>query len=188
MIRFIEGRVISLENQGLVILSAGLGYLVHTTKKIASLPGDTISLHTYLAVRETALDLYGFLNREELSMFELLLSIPKIGPKSAMQILDQADLSLLLESINLQDYEHLSKLSGMGKKTAEKVVLALKGKVDHFTNQGRNDGMTSSIYQDAFDTLITLGFNPANIKQVLDSLPTEDSTSTLVKKALRDLK
>ena len=156
MIRFIEGKVVSLLNQGVVVQTAGLGYYIHTTKNIAPGLGETIALHTYLAVRENSLDLYGFLIETELNMFELLLTIPKIGPKSALQILDQADLSVILESITLQDANHLSKLSGVGKKTAEKIVAELKDKVDMFSNLNTtNQKFTSNTYQDAFDTLIT---------------------------------
>jgi Holliday junction DNA helicase RuvA len=189
MIRFIEGVVASVSTSGVVILVGGLGYHVHTTKKTALLPLDPVSLHTYLAVRETALDLYGFVNAIELDCFELLLTIPKIGPKSALQILEQADVSLLLEAINLEDPAHLTKLSGISKKTAEKIVSELKGKVDllsYTTNSVAPDANTES-YNDAFDTLLTLGYNPVNIRRVLEELGPGESTSMLVRQALQKL-
>lgn len=162
MIRFIEGTVASISSNGAVILVGGLGYHVHTTKKTALLPNDQVALHTYLAVRENSLDLYGFVNQNELDCFELLLTIPKIGPKSAMQILDQADVTLLLEAINLQDPAHLTKLSGISKKTAEKIVSELKGKVEllsYVSNSVAPEANTDA-YNDAFDTLLTLGTTP----------------------------
>jgi holliday junction DNA helicase RuvA len=189
MIRFIEGDVASVTTSGVVVLVGGLGYQVHTTKKTALLPGDSVALHTYLAVRETALDLYGFVNQIELDCFELLLTIPKIGPKSAMQILDQADVSLLIEAINLEDPAHLTKLSGISKKTAEKIVTELKGKVDLLAYTGTSvaaDSNTES-YNDAFDTLLTLGYNPINIRRVLEELGSGESTSMLVRLALQKL-
>lgn len=189
MIRFIEGTVASVGSTGVVVLVNGLGYQVATTKKAALLPGDVIALHTYLAVRETALDLYGFLNQIELDCFELLLTIPKIGPKSAMQILDQADVSLILEAINLEDPAHLTKLSGISKKTAEKIVTELKGKVELLSYTGASvaaDSNTES-YNDAFDTLLTLGYNPINIRRVLEELEVDQSTSMLVRLALQKL-
>ena len=106
MIRLVQGEVTTITGNGVVVLVGGLGYLVHTTKKTAIVPGDLLTLHTYLAVRETALDLYGFLTGTELACFELLLTIPKIGPKSAMQILEAADVSLIVESVNLGDAAH----------------------------------------------------------------------------------
>ncbi|MBY0538773.1 Holliday junction branch migration protein RuvA [Patescibacteria group bacterium] len=189
MIRYIEGTVASISNSGAVILVGGLGYHVHTTKKTALLPNDAVSLNTYLAVRETALDLYGFVNPLELDCFELLLTIPKIGPKSALQILDQADVTLLLEAINLEDPAHLTKLSGISKKTAEKIVTELKGKVDllsHASNSVAPEANTD-IYNDAFDTLLTLGYNPINIRRVLESLDQTTTTSILVRQALQQL-
>lgn len=186
MIRLIKGVVASTTQNGVVVLVSGIGYLVYTSKKLNLLPDDSITLHTYLAVRETALDLYGFVQEKELTLFELLLTIPKIGPKSAMQILDQADMTLIIESIKLQDPAHLSKLSGIGKKTAEKIVLELKDKVllfDSFVDGVESN--LSSAYTDAFDTLLTLGYNPVSIKHTLDTLPTDSTTSIFVKNALR---
>jgi holliday junction DNA helicase RuvA len=189
MIRFIEGTVASISSSGAVILVGGLGYHVHTTKKTALLPNDQVALHTYLAVRETALDLYGFINPLELECFELLLTIPKIGPKSAMQVLDQADVTLLLEAVNLEDPAHLTKLSGISKKTAEKIVSELKGKVEllsYASNSVAPEANTES-YNDAFDTLLTLGYNPINIRRVLEELGSGESTSMLVRQALQRL-
>jgi Holliday junction DNA helicase RuvA len=187
MIRFIEGTVASISSSGAVILVGGLGYHVHTTKKTNLLPNDTVSLHTYLAVRETALDLYGFINPLELECFELLLTIPKIGPKSAMQILDQADVTLLLEAINLEDPAHLTKLSGISKKTAEKIVSELKGKVEllSYASTSVAPEANTDTYNDAFDTLLTLGYNPINIRRVLEELDLGESTSMLVRQALK---
>lgn len=187
MIRYIHGTVIDQTQQGLVVLVSGIGYLIFTTSRVQALPHDTITLHTYLAVRETALDLYGFEHEAELRIFELLLSIPKIGPKSALQILNQADISLIQEAVSLQDPVHLTKLSGMGKKTAEKVVLALK---DSFTDPLYNTPQPerTSTYHDAFDTLVTLGYDAGAVRTLLDSLSHETlTTSELVKRALREL-
>ena len=190
MIRFIAGEVIRVTPAGVVVVVGGLGYLVHTTKKAGLVTGDTITLHTYLAVRETALDLYGFLTETELMCFELLLTIPKIGPKSAMQILEAADVSLIVESVTIGDAAHLSKLSGIGKKTAEKIVAELRDKIEILTfntNLGQASTAQTTTYTDAFDTLLTLGYNPINVRRVLDELGSGETTSTLVKRALQKL-
>ena len=190
MIRFIAGEVIRVTPVGVVVVVGGLGYLVHTTKKAGLVTGDSITLHTYLAVRETALDLYGFLTETELMCFELLLTIPKIGPKSAMQILEAADVSLIVESVTIGDAAHLSKLSGIGKKTAEKIVAELRDKIEILTfntNLGQASTAQTTTYTDAFDTLLTLGYNPINVRRVLDELGSGETTSTLVKRALQKL-
>ena len=190
MIRFIAGEVIRVTPVGVVVVVGGLGYLVHTTKKAGLVTGDSITLHTYLAVRETALDLYGFLTETELMCFELLLTIPKIGPKSAMQILEAADVSLIVESVTIGDAAHLSKLSGIGKKTAEKIVAELRDKIEILTfntNLGQASTAQTTTYTDAFDTLLTLGYNPINVRRVLEELGSGETTSTLVKRALQKL-
>ena len=189
MIRSIAGMVATVTPSGVVVTVSGLGYLIRTSKKAALLPGDTITLHTHLAVRENALDLYGFLTETELNCFELLLGIPKIGPKSAMQILDQADTSLIIEAVNLEDATHLSKLSGLSKKTAEKIVTELKGKVDvlAFTATSVSPAANTESYNDAFDTLLTLGYNPVNVRRALEEIGQGDTTSMIVRQALQKL-
>lgn len=193
MIRLLEGIVKSATDRSVIIMtSSGVGYLVAIPKPTKLTIGEPVQLFTHLAVRETALDLYGFITATELDFFELLLTIPKIGPKSALQILDLASLSLLCEAISQNDAGKLTKLSGIGKKTAEKIVQELADKITDFTLQLPNlvTKEENLRYQDAFDTLITLGYNPTNIRQVLDTIPSteaETTTSHLVKQALQKL-
>jgi len=186
MIRQLSGTVLSHDQHYLIIDTPnGVGYLVYTTNQHTWSRGETITVHTHLAVRENALDLYGFSTPTELEFFELLLTIPKIGPKSAMAILDQASLELLIECIQQQDEGRLTKLSGLGKKTAEKVVTSLKNKLPpHLHDTGV--AATSNEYQDAFDTLVTLGYNPNEVRLVLETLRAE-TTSELVTQALQRL-
>lgn len=186
MIRLLTGTIEANNEKTVTILTAGgVGYLVYVPSRASYQLAETVTLHTYLAVRENALDVYGFNNPVELQWFELLLTIPKIGPKSALQIMDQATPELLAESVNLNDAAHLAKLSGIGKKTAEKIIQELAEKIPPelaFTNTTEPSGH----YQDAFDTLITLGYNPNDIRFALES-STATSTSDLVKEALRKL-
>jgi len=188
MIRLITGTVASSSPHHVVLATAGgVGYIIGVHGRFLAIPGETVTLHTYLAVRETALDLYGFVNPLDREFFELLLTLPGIGPKSAMQILDQADRSLIIEAVRLEDPVHLSKLSPISKKTAEKIILGLKDKVDT-TELGETVQINHSTqYQDAFDTLMTLGYNPVAIRQVLDVADQTATTSQLVKDALRQL-
>ena len=125
MIRHVRGTVAIAELGHIVVDVNGIGYLVYTTAKTGVVLGEEILLYTHHAVRENAADLYGFTTLEELSFFELLLTLPKIGPKSALQILSQADVRLLQGAILSQDASHLSKMSGISKKTAEKIRSAL---------------------------------------------------------------
>lgn len=186
MIRSLTGTINQIESRTItVITSGGIGYLVFVPTRVVYNLNDQITLHTHLAVRENALDLYGFNNHTELQWFELLLTIPKIGPKSALQILDQATPELLAESINQNDAGRLSKLSGIGKKTAEKIVQELTDKIPSDLAP-ISTTEPSGVYQDAFDTLITLGYSPTDIRLALDSSDAT-TTSNLVKEALRKL-
>ncbi len=187
MIRLISGTVVATQGNTLIIETAGgVGYLVSVTHRLIALPGEAIRLYTHLAVRETALDLYGFVSESDLRLFELLLTISGVGPKSALQIMDQADPTLIIEAVTQEDPTHLTKMSGVSKKTAEKIVLGLKDKLDPALVPVVAP-IRNSVYQDAFDTLVTLGYNPQQVRQVLDALPAHETTSLVVTEALRQL-
>lgn len=161
----------------------GVGYLVAVRNPSSFTLQSTVTVHTYLAVRETALDLYGFTLLDELAMFELLLTIPKIGPKSAMQILSQAELSLLHEAVQKEDPTYLSKMSGIGKKTAEKIVVELRDKLDGHASLG--PALTSGD-TDVVDALVALGYPPKDAREVLAGLPdTIVGTNARIAEALR---
>lgn len=164
MIRSLEGTIVRQNPMHVVVTVHNIGYLVYTNvaRHIYTI-GETFLFHTHLAVRENVLDLYGFVEEKELIFFELLLTIPKIGPKSALQILCQADPELLGTAIALGDAEHLHKVSGIGKKTALNIVTHLAGKIDPtFTPNVAHalaaPELTAS-QKDAIDALITLGYD-----------------------------
>lgn len=195
MIRRITGTAVEVGPTHAVIDVAGMGYLIYTTAHAAIVQGEVITLFTHLAVRENALDLYGFTKPEDLSFFEQLLTLPKIGPKSALQILSQADTSLLLETIIAQDHEHLSKMSGISKKTAEKIVLGLKDAFEgyelHSSSQSILGGTKEvpSFSSDAIDALITLGYPQSDARKAVQQLLTEKpgiaNTNDAIREALK---
>lgn len=186
MIRLLSGTITDSQARTITLMTdSGIGYIIYVPSRSVYQNSEKITLHTHLAVRENALDLYGFKSTAELQWFELLLSVPKIGPKSALVILDQATPELLAECISQNDAGRLAKLGGIGKKTAEKIVQELAEKVP--PELAATDTPTHTPhYQDAFDTLITLGYNPNDIRPILDEL-SGDSTSTLVTQALKRL-
>ncbi|MCA9358620.1 Holliday junction branch migration protein RuvA [Candidatus Kaiserbacteria bacterium] len=191
MIRTLTGLITEVGEGWIIINVQDIGYLVScSTKTTTFIPDSRITLFTYLAVRETALDLYGFTSKSELDMFESLLGIPKIGPKSAMQILNLATPTLLVEAIGKKDGVYLHKLSGIGKKTAENIVQFLHGKVDHLPENfdSRNDSLTQ-IQTDAIDALIALGYDNATARDTIAKLQSEESTvNSLVTQALKEIK
>lgn len=192
MIRSLEGTITTLGENNVVVTVNNIGYLVYTPmRKQQLIPGETVILHTHLVVRENVLDLYGFTEAEELIFFELLLTIPKVGPKSALQILCQADISLLSSAIMQQDPDHLHKMSGISKKTAANIVTALAGKVDSLANI--SDATTvlgthlSPAQVDAIDALITLGYDPKEAHSYVVKQNSTNDTKTLVQAALKEI-
>jgi Holliday junction DNA helicase RuvA len=192
MIRSLKGTVASLSENKLVVEVNDIGYLINTpTTRLQFVPGDDVFFHTHLVVRENILDLYGFIEIEELSFFELLLSVPKIGPKSALQILTLADVSLLATAILQQDPDHLHKMAGIGKKTAVNIVTTLAGKVESLniskdTTTNVNT-LLSPAQIDAIDALITLGYDPKEARAYIIKLDKTEDTKTLIQAVLKQI-
>ena len=192
MIRRITGTVCDNQPGQVVVDVAGVGYLVYTNLDVTKLQLDTsITLHTYLAVRETALDLYGFSTRDELDVFIALLSLPKIGPKSALQIITQADVALIKTAVANEDPAHLSKLSGITKKTAEKIVTGLQGvwaEMEPVVGGASAAGAADHLVRDAIDALIALGYPQTDARKAVQQLPDSiTNTNEAVKVALQTL-
>ncbi len=186
MIRRIHGEILEVGVCRVVVDIGGVGYLVHTPSAIEQFKdGETITLQTYLAVRENALDLYGFLTTEELDMFMLLIGLPKIGPKSAMLIMSQADVSLLRKAAVEGDASYLSKISGIGKKSAEKIVMGLR---DKFGAEDIVRGDYSDTDHDVIDALITLGYSQKESRDALAKMSSDmTDTNARIKAALKML-
>ena len=192
MIRSLEGKISSITNNSVVVSVGGIGYQVFTnTNRHQFVYGEIIFLHTHLVVRENVLDLYGFLEINELTYFELLLDVPKIGPKSALQILCQADVNLLHSSIIQNDPDQLHKLSGIGKKTATNIVNHLSGKIDSLPTTIIDTAIIStSLSQnqiDAIDALITLGYDAGEARSYVTKLNNTEDTKTLVQTVLKQI-
>jgi len=190
MIRTLTGTITRANNQSIILDVRGVGYLVGTPNMDGGLQtDDSVTLHTYLAVRETALTLFGFTSEFELEMFELLLNIPKIGPKSALQILTQATPNLLIEAAQKNDGVYLHKISGIGKKTSENVVQYLHGKVSDFESVPNTpvDNFTQT-QTDAIDALVSLGYELSAARETVKHLANKDSTvNSLVTQALKQI-
>lgn len=172
----------------------GVGYLVHTNTPTDKLLLDSeITFHTHLAVRENALDLYGFSSLDELEVFDLLITLPKIGPKTALQILTQASVDLIKEATRNDDPAHLSKLSGIGKKSAEKIVSGLRDKLedDLEATVPTTAGTVAATTADTIDALIALGYPPTDARRAVlevgNEHPSLTSSGEILKEALRIL-
>jgi len=173
-----------------VILDVGgVGYklfLSAETLKAAKNKKGQVSFWTHLAVKDDALDLYGFINQRELHFFELLLSVPGVGPKSALAILSLAPPDTLEKAVRASDSGYLTKVSGIGKKSAERIVLTLQDKLGALP--GSEEGVNLAEEAEALDALRTLGYNLPEAREALKKIP-EDVTDTAgkIKSALKVL-
>lgn len=189
MIGHLSGKVLAVKSRFLVLDVNGVGYKIFTTldtllllKKGADSP---LSLWTHTAVREDALDLYGFREEAELELFELLISVSGIGPRSALAILQVATLDILSKAIGSGDTSYLVKVSGIGKKTAEKIVLELRDKIgvlEENASAALGDEAT------ALEALRSLGYSTTEAREALKTIPrTVNGTNDRIKEALKYL-
>lgn len=176
MIGQIEGIVRDIRLGFVIISCGGVGYKVAATKDtLAQLSlGMTTSLWTHLAVRENALDLYGFREESQQHFFELLLTVSGIGPRSALAILDIADVEALRGAIARGNASYLTNVSGIGKKTAEKIVVELKDKVG-LAAAGASE--TQKGDEEALEAMRALGYSPAEARDALRKVPAEFTKS-----------
>lgn len=189
MIAHIRGTVLSLTEKYAVVSAGGLGYKVFCSPDtLAGLrEGAEASLHTYLAVREDALDLYGFPSADEQAFFELLISVSGIGPKSALGILAVASADTLRQAIGTGDTGYLTKVSGIGRKTAEKVVLELRDKMRAHADMKEAPGALRA-ESDVVEALKALGYSQTEARDALKEVPAEISgTNARIKEALKIL-
>ncbi len=166
----------------------GIGHKVFMTSSLLAdvVIGQEAKFPTYLAVREDALDLYGFRNNDELRFFELLISISGIGPKSALSILNITTLESLRQAVSSEDTTHLTRISGIGRKTAERIVIELRGKLDGFEFEVDIPSFKEEV--DVLEALKSLGYSQKESQDALKSIPKEIvGTSDKIKYALRNL-
>jgi len=188
MIAHLSGTVIHKDLKYLVLDTGGVGYKVSTPidSLNAAKEGQKAEFWIYTVVREDALDLYGFTDRETLKFFELLLTISGIGPKSALGILSAAPLTSLREAVVSGETAYLTKIAGIGKKVADKIVLELKGKVVFGSDETVSGAGKSEV--DAIEALKALGYTHKEARDALEGLdPSVTDTSAKVKAALRVL-
>ncbi|XKT75322.1 MAG: Holliday junction branch migration protein RuvA [Patescibacteria group bacterium UBA2103] len=167
MIATMSGTVTDTKGHSIILSVVGIGFTIHMTQyDIDALHiGDEVTLYTHLALREHAVDLYGFADEKTLSFFELLLGVSGVGPRSALSITNLAPVETLMEAVAAKDISYLTRVAGVGKKMAEKVVLELKDKMPE--TSGAPLGEDTEI----LDTLIALGYKEREAKKALQSVP-----------------
>jgi Holliday junction DNA helicase RuvA len=189
MIARLSGKVVEKGTDGLVVDAGGVGYAVAVAASDyggANLEED-ITLHIYEHIRDDAHDLYGFSNMPSRRFFEQLLSVSGVGPKVAMGVLSAASLPQLQQAIAAGDVEVFRGVAGVGKKTAERIMVELKGKVEAsgVSLVGMAAGSNDSVYQ----ALVGLGYTPAQAAEAAAGVPAEvTGEQARIKAALRDLR
>lgn len=190
MIAHLKGSVLFAGDRYVIIETAGVGYKVRvTTDTLSHLrkSGDkVVSLWIHTIVREDALDLYGFQNQNEHDFFEMLISVSGIGPKSALGILNVAPIDHLKEAIAMGDTAALTKVSGIGSKSAQKIILELRDKLG---GDGSDTGTTMlGDERDAIEGLVALGFVERAAREALKKVsPDTKGTGARIKEALKQL-
>ena len=173
MISYLEGTILFKGDRFAVVSALGVGYKVYLapeTLRMLAPEGQPIKLWTHLHVREGALELYGFLSFAEMNFFETLISVSGIGPKSAIGILGVAPLDMLRRAIAAGETSYLTKVSGIGKRMAEKIIVELRDKLG---GAAMADGVRTELAADTdvLDALITMGYTQREAREAVSKIP-----------------
>lgn len=203
MISFIRGLVADTTENAVILENNGIGYEIFMTgssiEQVSRIDGE-VKIHIYFQVREDAMQLYGFLSKDDLEMFRLLLNVNGIGPKAALGVLAGLTADELRFAVLSDDIKTISKAPGIGKKTAQKLILELKDKLkleDAFEKKLAHEQEAASVSgflihdgrQEAAEALIALGYSSTDamkaVRKVTDVSP--DDVEALLKAALKQL-
>jgi len=163
MIGYLTGKIVVKKPTHIILDVNGVGYRVRITlNTYENLPdiGQTASIHTHLVVKEDALDLYGFFNPSEKEMFELLIGINGVGPKSAQGILSGIQIEDLAEAVRIGNLNRIVAIPGIGKKTGERLIIELRDKVNSISrDESEIDSGKFDVMNDSVSALVSLGYN-----------------------------
>ena len=188
MIGSVKGKIVLKTEKFLILETNGVGYKINVspdTVSKAKKVGDEMMLWIHTHVREDILDLYGFLDHSELEFFEMLISVSGIGPKGALTILGVASIDTLRKAISTSDISYLTKISGIGKKTAEKIVIELRDKMAEGISEKKGSSLRDEL--DAMEALKSLGYSQNEVREALKKVSPNTDTNTKIREALKIL-
>lgn len=199
MIQFIRGKLVSVEEDQAIVDVNGVGYgIFMSVQAMSRLPrmGAEVKIHTYLNVKEDAMQLFGFLTRDDLMIFKLLIGVNGIGPKGGQAILSVLSPDDLRFAVLAGDVKAISAAPGIGKKTAEKLILELKDKLkiedalEHKASDmdiSRDAVDTNQVQSEAVQALVALGYGSTEALKAVKQIPPEDSpdVESVLKRALK---
>lgn len=197
MIRHIKGEYLYYDRGAVIVETrGGIAFRIHvadTSPILNAREGDILSLDTYLQVKEDGMALYGFSDRESLELFEMLLTVNSVGPKAALAIMSTASIEQIKQSIVQKDAAAIAKAQGVGKKTAERVILELCDKISAVPVGGEETAQPEMSIRDsgrgeALIALTTLGYSKMEAEEALSHVADKDLTAEeYIRKALKYL-
>lgn len=165
MIRELKGVISSVEETGLIVDVSGWGVYVAMPATTSFVIGDSVLLKTHLVVKQDGVELYGFASPEDLRFFELALSVSGVGPKTALSLLRRAPRENLEQAIGKRDVSYLTRVVGLGKKAAEKLIVEIGEKM------GAEHTVESGDDAEVFDTLVALGYTDREARKAVSTIP-----------------
>ncbi len=190
MIGSIRGRLLEKNPPQILVETNGVGYEIDVPMStLYNLPdiGAEVFLYTHYVVREDAELLFGFSTKAERSLFRLLIRISGIGPKIALSILSGISASILAQAVSLAEPGLLTRIPGVGKKTAERIVLELKGKIDTVVGSADSQTPTSGAKADIISALVSLGYSEREALQAVKGLAADVTVNDGIREALKAL-
>ena len=189
MYYYIKGTLAVLSGDTAVIDAGGVGYCLTVTQntfsQLAPKLGKEAQLFTYLAVREDAMELYGFASEDEKALFIKLLGVSGVGPKGAISILSSFTPNQLISAVQSGDAKLISKANGIGLKTAQKVIIELKGKLD--LSGDAVSPATATVSSEAVNALTVLGYSRGEATEAIKGLDPSLTLEELITEALKRL-
>lgn len=193
MISYIKGIIEEVEEDKVIIDNNGIGYGIFMPQSSLELigPGEELKIYTYLNVKEDAMQIYGFLSKEELNLFKKLIGVSGVGPKGGLSIITACPGDSLQMAIISGDAKAISKAQGIGAKTAQRIIIELKDKIDLeeviFTNSGEAVADTG-VKSDAIEALIALGYSRTSAFNAVNKVDKiTDDVEELLKLALKNI-
>ncbi|MDY2986336.1 MAG: Holliday junction branch migration protein RuvA [Peptoniphilus sp.] len=189
MFDFIKGEVVEINENHCTVETNDFGYVLYMPEKeITELSYKQYKIFLRLIVREDSLTLYGFLTRESRTLFDLLTSVSSVGPKVALGILSAISLDNIVYSISVEDADILTQAPGVGKKTAQRIVLELKDKIAKYSFNIKSESVSTVVDNDGvIDALVSLGYSSYEAKIALSGVDKSISISEQIKYALKNL-
>lgn len=201
MVSYVRGELVAIEEEKVIIDVNGVGFgIFMPAQSMNHLPqiGEEVRLHTYMNVREDAIQLFGFLTKDDLKVFKLVISVSGIGPKGGLSILSELSPDDLRFAVMANDSKAIAKAPGIGKKTAEKLIIELKdklsiedvlNKVDDSETIVTTSGASNQIQSEAVQALVALGYGNTESMKAVKKVQTDENTTVeeLLKLALKNM-